>query len=688
MACINARVVNNNEDVPVPQQFPAPRQTNQLHAIAPALQPPPIPINLPQPLAPPVVPPTVVTPPTNVPAAPIAPRPQRHRTTPVRFSDEHARYYTSVAAALCMSTAKGLVRCSIGYESDYRYLLALLTNVDTGNLDAIDPGMIQFPGSFKASPGKDPDLPTYSEAMSGPDRESYEEAMDLEIRELEEHGTWSLISKHSMPVGTKLLPSTWVLRAKRYPDGRLRKHKARFCVRGDRQIEGVDYTEKYSPVVSWSTVRMLLTLSINQKLCTKQVDFSNAFVQAKLKSGEHIYVEMPKGFEYSDSNNERHVLKLKRSLYGLVQAPLYWGNHLKGALEKQGLKQSACDPCMFVGDGVICLTYVDDCLFFGKDQSKIDEKIRLIQEDGLKLTVEDDIYAFLGVELDRKPDGDVELRQRGLIDKILSTCLMTECNTKATPCNQTPLGSDANGESVTGKFEYASVVGMLMYLSSNSRPDIQYAVHQCARFTHFPKKSHEDAILRLCRYLKGTKEKGLLFKPSGDLTLDCYVDADFAGLYNVEDNQDPVCVKSRTGYCLTLGGCPLIWVSKLQTEIALSTTEAEYIALSQSLRDLLPMRRLLKEASDGLGVIAEQNSLLYSTVFEYNNGALSLATSPKLSPRTKHIAIKYHHFRESIGQEKGIVIEKVDTTRQKADILTKGLPPITHVSIRKLLMGW
>jgi hypothetical protein len=367
---------------------------------------------------------------------------------------------------------------------------------------------------------------------------------------------------------------------------------------------------------------------------------------------------------------------------------LYWGNHLKDALLKQGLKQSVSDPCMYCGDGVIVLTYVDDCLFFGKDKTKIDRKIQNIQASGLKLTVEDDIYAFLGVEVIRKENGQVELLQRGLIDKVLFTCGMTNCNTKATPCYQTPLGTNPEGESVTGKFEYASAVGILMYLSSNSRPDIQYAVHQCARFTHFPKKMHEDAILRICRYLKGTRDKGLILQPSDDMTLDCYVDADFAGLYGVEADQDPVCVKSQTGYCLTLAGCPLIWVSKLQTEIALSSTEAEYIALSQSLRDLIPMRRLLEEASKGLQLTVKKNAILYSTVFEDNNGALSVAQSPRMTPRTKHIAIKYHHFRDSIGEEKGIVLTKIDTCSQKADILTKGLPSQTHASIHKLLMGW
>ena len=104
--------------------------------------------------------------------------------------------------------------------------------------------------------------------------------------------------------------------------------------------------------------------------------------------------------------------------------------------------------------------------------------------------------------------------------------------------------------------------------------------------------------------LAGTKDKGWIFNPTEDLTLDCYVYADFAGLYGVEDNQDPVCIKSSTGYCLTLGGCPLVWVSRLQTEIALSTAEAEYIALSQSLQDLIPMRRLLQSTSEGLNLTA------------------------------------------------------------------------------------
>ena len=96
-----------------------------------------------------------------------------------------------------------------------------------------------------------------------------------------------------------------------------------------------------------------------------------------------------------------------------------------------------------------------------------------------------------------------------------------------------------------------------MYLAQNSRPDIAYAVHQCARFTHAPRKSHVVGIKRILRYLQGTKNKGLILNPSETLQVDCYVDAVFAGLWNVEQDQDPLCVKSRTGYLIMFMGCPL-----------------------------------------------------------------------------------------------------------------------------------
>ena len=229
---------------------------------------------------------------------------------------------------------------------------------------------------------------------------------------------------------------------------------------------------------------------------------------------------------------------------------------------------------------------------------------------------------------------------------------------------------------------------MLLYISSNTRPDIQFAVHQVARFTHAPKKSHGQAVKRIVRYLLATKDKGIKFEPDLSAGLDCYVDADFAGLYGYEDEQDPVSVKSRTGFVLTLFGCPIIWSSKLQTEITLSSTAAEYVAFSMAMRELLPMRALLQEMSNKMSLDFAKDSLVRSTVFEDNQGCLSLVNVPKMSARNKYLALKYHFFRSHIGEEKGIVAKYINTLEQRADILTKGLPEGQFEVIRKLLIGW
>ena len=286
-------------------------------------------------------------------------------------------------------------------------------------------------------------------------------------------------------------------------------------------------------------------------------------------------------------------------------------------------------------------------------------------------------------------DDNVELLQKGLIDKVLKMLQMEDCDAKRTPASSIPLGTDAEGAPFVEDWSYASVIGMLLYLSSNSHPDIQFAVHSATRFTHTPKHSHAQAVKRICRYLKGTQTKGIQFKPDTSLSLDMYCDANFCGLYNSEDHQDLVSVHSRTGYVLTLFGCPLLWASKLQTEITLSTVAAEYIAFSMGMRELLPMRALLKEIGDAMDLdVVAKTSLVRSTVFDDSTGCLSLVNVPKMSPRNKYLALKYHFFRSNIGEDKGIVAKYINTKEQLADIFTKSLPTDGFQAIRKLLMGW
>jgi hypothetical protein len=158
-----------------------------------------------------------------------------------------------------------------------------------------------------------------------------------------------------------------------------------------------------------------------------------------------------------------------------------------------------------------------------------------------------------------------------------------------TPTEASPLPKDADGPEAHRMFNYPAVIGMLLYLSGHSCPDIAFAVHQCTRYTFAPKQKHELPLIRIGRYLKGTADKGLIMKPNDTPCIYCYPDANFAGLYGHEESQDPHCTWSRTGFVILAFGCPVLWKSKLQTEISLSAMEAEYVALSTACKDLIPI---------------------------------------------------------------------------------------------------
>jgi Reverse transcriptase (RNA-dependent DNA polymerase) len=278
----------------------------------------------------------------------------------------------------------------------------------------------------------------------------------------------------------------------------------------------VDFFDTYAPVMAWSTVRLLLILSVMMGLATKQVDYTLAFVQADIK--DDVYIRMAKGFEQPG-----HVYKLKKSVYGLRQSPLNFFEHLKNGLESRGFTQSQHDPCLFISPSVICLCYVDDCLFFAKDSTDIDAVIKSLRRpepSSFDLNIEDDVAGFLGILMQKRDDGSIELLQTGLIDRVLKVMGLEDSHDKPTPLEIKALGKDENGEPCSEPWSYASVVGMLMYLASNSRPDIAYTVHSCARFTHCPKRVHEKALKQIGRYLKGTRDCGMIIQPTADLSLD------------------------------------------------------------------------------------------------------------------------------------------------------------------------
>lgn len=468
------------------------------------------------------------------------------------------------------------------------------------------------------------------------------------------------------------------------------KHKARLCAHGGMQIHGENYWDTYAPVVQWISIRMMLTLFIIHELYTTSIDFTLAFPQAK--TDVTIFMEIPLSCTVLE---EDYVCLLLRNLYGLKQAARTWFEYLRDTLTLDeseggyGFSQSKADECIFYKQGITIITWVDDCLIFAKEKSLADTLIADLQKQ-FTLTEEGDVSAYLGVQLNiDNVNGTVSMAQSFLIDRIIELLgdTVKQANVKDTPAvYKEVLHRDELGPERKQNWNYRSAIGMLNYLAASTRPDCLFAVHQCVRFSTHPKLSHERAVKRIVRYLKGTRDKGIILHPDRAKGVQCYVDADFARGYTPETSKDPVSVFSRTGYVICYYNCPVIWVSKMQTEISLSPVEAEYIALSQAMRDVIPFISQLESMTQIFGEESIK-PVVHCTLFEDNNGTLDLATTPRYRPRTKHIAIKYHHFREHV-KNGTIKISAIASREQLADQFTKGLPSATFQYLRKLLMGW
>jgi hypothetical protein len=205
--------------------------------------------------------------------------------------------------------------------------------------------------------------------------------------------TFKFIPKTKLPAKTRYLDLIWTYTRTRRPDGSLKKYKAQLCVNGSRKIQGIDYTESFAPMVQWSTIRMVNTLAAMHNLKGKQIDFTQAFPQAKLK--EDIYLRFPAGFEHK---NEKWALKLKRNLYGLIQASRNWFLKLSAIYERLGFKQSKSNPCLFLRKNIIIVLYTDDCLLYAQITKEIESFLKTLRDDyKITLNIPDPIGDFLGI---------------------------------------------------------------------------------------------------------------------------------------------------------------------------------------------------------------------------------------------------------------------------------------------------
>ena len=226
-----------------------------------------------------------------------------------------------------------------------------------------------------------------------------------------------------------------------------------------------------------------------------------------------------------------------------------------------------------------------------------------------------------------------------------------------------------NSENFDGFYNYRSVIGQLNYLEKETRLDVAFQTHQCARYSESPKVEHGQAMRWLGWYIAATADERLIIESDDTKGLEVYVDSDFAGLWDKLDTSNWDSARSRHGYIILFNNVPIIWKSQLQSEIALSTTEAEYTVLSYSLREAIPIMNLLREVKSRGFNINDEKAKVHCKVFEDNSGAIEIAREEKYRLRTKHLNIRLHHFRTYNG-DGSITSHKIDSSTQSSSPLT------------------
>ena len=506
---------------------------------------------------------------------------------------------------------------------------------------------------------------TFDAAVSGPDQVHWRKAIHAELESMRLRGVFraAKLPNEQRAIGTK-----WVFKIKRKADGSIEKYKARLVAKGFRQKYGIDYTETFSPVVKYVTLRIVIAIAKHFGWPLDQLDVVTAFLYGVMK--EQVFCVIPEGVEL---DGDFDCLELVKAIYGLKQASRVWNETFDEFMCSIGFQVSAFDPCLYIkmvdGHCVLVLVYVDDVLITGSSpeliaRTKKDLKTRFEMTDSGKCAF------VLGIELLDGADGSVTMCQRRYVDDILKRFGMDDCKAVPSPVDMSSrLVSSNAATKVSAPFREA--VGALMHLTTATRPDIAYAVGYVSRFMENPQEEHWIAVKRIFRYLQGTKTHGICYKPSGKIDFCGYSDADWAG--DLADR------KSTSGYTFMLLGAPVSWGSKKQPSVSLSTSEAEYIALSLAIQEGKWIHRLLCEI-----MTAANEDGPELMIREDNQSCIKMTKNPVNHGRAKHIDIKYHHIRDEVKRGE-VKLEYCETTVMLADIMTKGLHGPRHKELTATL---
>lgn len=489
---------------------------------------------------------------------------------------------------------------------------------------------------------------TYSEATSldNVNAAQWKQSIQDELLAHEENKTWHLVER---PPGVRTIGCKWVFRIKDLPSGPL--YKSRLCAKGCSQTYGIDYTETFAPTVRYDSVRVLLSEAAQHNYEMVQFDVKTAFLYGDIS--EDIYMTPPEGLEIPSNL----VCKLNRSLYGLKQAPRCWNHKFDSLLKKFGFKNSHADKCVYISNvndnKVYLLLYVDDGLLFSSSKDSLD--VVMCELSKILQIKQCEPKNFVGLQIERSK-GCIFIHQTKYIEKLLTKFDMQNANGSVIPVDtHTTLEKSSSGPDKN--IQYREAVGSLMHLAIVSRPDIMYGVSLVSKYLNCYDHTHWNVVKKIMKYLKDTRNYGLCYTSANDNNLLAYSDADYA--------KDTCTRRSLTGYVFMKNGAAVTWATQNQQSVALSTTEAEFMAACATTKEALWLKQLLTDIS-----AFHQD---YVTIHMDNQSAMCLIKNVDYHKRCKHIDVRYNFIKEKFA-DKCIDLKYVCTKEQYADIFTKALP--------------
>lgn len=513
----------------------------------------------------------------------------------------------------------------------------------------------QPPNRFQANLITEPK--SLLDALKSEQKSKWLSAMKEEMKSMHKNETWELCE---LPSDRKAIGCKWIYKTKTDAEGKVIRFKARLVAQGFTQRFGTDYDQIFAPVARQTTFRILLSVASKAKLLVHHLDVKTAFLNGSLK--ETIYMKQPPGFE---SENKGLVCKLKKSIYGLKQAAKSWNDEIHRFLTRHSFERSKNDPCLYTkvqdSELVYLLIYVDDILIVAKSMKCIQGVKSML---AMEFDIQDlgEIKQYLGIDVTRDKDGIFHLNQAKYIKKIVNEFGMSHAKVSNVPMqvNYGKTAANTDDGLLLSNKQYQKLIGCLLYISVNTRPDISASISILAQKMSKPRQDDWNELKRVLKYLKGTANLRLAL---GRKDYNCdlvygYSDANWA------DNKSDR--KSNSGHVFMVNGATVCWSSRKQSLVALSTCESEFIALSEACRAAIWIRRIL--------IDLKQKVPTATTIYEDNQSCLDLVKEEeRLSDRSKHIDTRFCFVKDYI--EKGLIsCVYCPTDEMLADILTKPLP--------------